>query len=141
MTTSLLEELQQAGLRLLLLSDGRMRWEAAHEPPPDLISKARAGKDDLRLAVLRQKDAILKRYHGVEEFLEKHLWEYLRSNYPPAMHGKYVSALADIDLIEERLRQQFGATGCLSRHGRCTAEQVESRLCCEACRKETGAAC
>lgn len=51
------------------------------------------------------------------------------------LEGEYVAALSEIDLIEERLRNQFGATGCLSYHGRCTFEQIESRLCCEVCRK------
>ena len=134
MSTSLLEELQQAGVRLLLMPNRRMRWEAEREPPAELITKARASKEELRVAVLERRAKILDRYHRLERFLEQNLWFYVSSTCSPTLYAKYVSMLADIDLIEERLRREFGATECLSRHIKCTVEQVASGLCCDVCR-------
>jgi hypothetical protein len=40
--------LEAAGVEMVLLPDGRMRWRAADQPPDELVAEARQHRDAIR---------------------------------------------------------------------------------------------
>lgn len=134
MSTNVRDRLRDAEVHLFLKPDGGLAWHSARQPDGQLILEAREHKQELIEELRQERARVIGKYREIEQRLERNLPAYIGFSAPATIKDSFVADLADIDLIEDRLRNELGAVGCISYHQSCTAEQIASRLCCEACR-------